>query len=69
MNLEAGDVVRNSHGQLYELLQDAYVDETLNGGECFRAMAKDVETEESVRLEWPIKNDHYNSGKFFVSDF
>lgn len=69
MNLEKGDIVKDNHGNMYQLLQDAYEDETLNGGECFRAMAKDAESEDSVRLEWPIKGNKFNSSKFSVSDF
>lgn len=65
MSLTKHDVIAGDTGS-YELLQDAYIDEDLRGGELFRACARNLETGEACVIEWPIKNDSYSREIFTV---
>lgn len=59
------DDVLKKGTSIYQLLQEPYFDETLDGKECLKAKAKEITDGRECMLIWPIKKDSYDHTKFY----
>lgn len=62
--MQKNDVLKKG-ASIYQLLQEPYFDETLEGKECLKAEAHELTDDKTVMLIWPIKHDSYDHNKFY----